>query len=73
MEIFTVYLKELTVKLESFLGFKTLGDGDLRNMLPRQVGYIKKRKIRLIVINLTMENSARYQKQVGNTFQLVSP
>jgi hypothetical protein len=59
MEIFAVYLKEQTVKQESFLRFKTLGDGDLRNMLSRQGEYIKKRRIRFIVINLPMENSAR--------------
>ncbi len=60
MEIFAVRLKELTVKQKSFLRFKTLGDGDLRNMLPRQVEHIKKRRIQFIAINLPMENSAQY-------------
>jgi hypothetical protein len=59
MEIFAVHLKEMTVKQESFLRFKTLGDSDLRNMVSRQGEYIKKRRIRFIVINLPMEDSAR--------------
>ncbi|MDH3573379.1 MAG: hypothetical protein OET81_02860 [Desulfobacteraceae bacterium] len=56
MELFAVYLKKQTVKQESFLRFKTLGDGELRNMIPRQVEHIKKRRIHLVVINLPMEN-----------------
>ncbi|MDH3720660.1 MAG: hypothetical protein OER74_04040 [Desulfobacteraceae bacterium] len=56
MGIFAVYLKGQTIKQESFLRFKTLGDGDLRNMIPRQVEHIKKRRIHLVVINLPMEN-----------------
>lgn len=59
MEIFAVHLKEMTVKQESFLRFKTLGDSDLRNMVSRQGEYIKKRRTRFIVINLPMEDSAR--------------
>ena len=73
MEIFAVYLKEQTIKQESFLRFKILGDGDLRNMIPRQIESIKNRKVHLVVINLPMVNPTRYQKQDGNTFQLVSP
>jgi len=69
MEIFAVFLKEQTVKQESFLRFKTLGNGDLRNMIPRQVEYVENRNIHLIVINLPMENPAGYQKQVQNTFE----
>ena len=56
MGIFAVYLKGQTIKQESFLRFKTLGDGDLRNMIPRQVEHIKKRRIHLVIINLPMEN-----------------
>ena len=52
MEIFAVFLKKQTVKQESFLRFKTLGDGNLRNMIPRQVECVENRKIHLIVINL---------------------
>lgn len=73
MEIFAVYLKEQTIKQESFLRFKILGDGDLRNMRPRQVESIKNRRVHLVVINLPKVNPTRYQKQNGNTFQLVSP
>ena len=73
MEIFAVYLKEQTIKQESFLRFKILGDGDLRNMIPRQIESTKNRKVHLVVINLPMVNPTRYQKQDGNTFQLVSP
>jgi len=69
MEIFAVYLKEQTIKQESFLRFKILGDGDLRNMKPRQAEYVENRKIHLVVINLPMENPAGYQKQVQNTFE----
>ncbi len=73
MEIFAVYLKEQTIKQESFLRFNILGDGDLRNMRPRQVESIKNRRVHLVVINLPKVNPTRYQKQNGNTFQLVSP
>ena len=69
MEIFAVYLKEQTIKQESFLRFKILGDGDLRNMMPRQTEYVENRKIHLVVINLPMENPARYPKQVQNTLE----
>lgn len=69
MEIFAVYLKEQTIKQESFLRFKILGDGDLRNMKPRQAEYVENRKIHLVVINLPMENPERYPKQVQNTFE----
>lgn len=69
MEIFAVYLKEQTIKQESFLRFKILGDGDLRNMKPRQAEYVENRKIHLVVINLPMENPARYPKQVQNNFE----
>lgn len=69
MEIFAVYLKEQTIKQESFLRFRILGDGDLRNMKPRQAKYVENRKIHLVVINLPMENPARYPKQVQNNFE----
>ena len=69
MEIFAVYLKEQTIKQESFLRFRILRDGDLRNMKPRQAEYVENRKIHLVVINLPMENPARYPKQVQNTFE----
>lgn len=72
MEIYAVYLKKQTVKQDSLLRFKTLGDGDLRNMLPRQLEYIKNRTTHFVVINLAIKNSNWYQKQVENTFQRVS-
>lgn len=59
MELFAVNLKDQTVKQESLWRYKLLGDGELRNMIPRQIDNIENREIHLIVINLAKENPAR--------------
>ncbi len=58
MELFAVNLKDQTVRQESLWQFKILGDGELRNMLPRQVDSIKNRQIQLVVINFAPKNPA---------------
>jgi hypothetical protein len=71
--VYAVYLRALKADLGRIGLYRTMGDGDLRNISDTALGLIRARKVVLVAKSLDKERSGFYEELVGKVFHPGTP